>query len=420
MSAAEDTKSTISAKQVKSDSLPLVTPLVNLLSSVRFGVTLLIILVVLCMVGMLIMQQNIDGFAEYYTQLTPSQKLVYGKLGFFDMYHTWYFNLLLLTLSLNIVLASIDRFPTAWKYISSPKLEASKAYILHQNQNATIELEGRDEDEIARRVAEGCQSVGFKTTITERLGRKYVFAQRGAWNRLGAYAVHVGLLTIFLGGFMTTQFGRTGTMQLAPGLSSSQMFENVFVLDQIGRAAIELPFTVTCTDIQQKLIKKDGTIQASNTLDWLTRIKIKDETGEREALVHLNHPYDYRGYRFFQASFISFGMARNITVSIEPEGGGAARTVTIPRDGSVALNDGTHIKFENFYPDFVFNGKPDSASDNYNNPVAELRLIGNDGSEATVFATSVDETNRSRARGYLFRLKDFEKSTTCTRSLYSA
>src|SRR3712207_698030 len=95
------------------------------LSSVRFGVILLIVLVALCMLGMIIMQTNVDGFESYYANLTPSQKLLYGTLNFFDIYHSRYFNFLLLVLSLNIVLASIDRFPKAWTFISKPKLDAS-------------------------------------------------------------------------------------------------------------------------------------------------------------------------------------------------------------------------------------------------------------------------------------------------------
>ena len=55
---------------------------------------------------------------------------------------------------------------------------------------------------------------------------------------------------------------------------------------------------------RQPPTKEEGAITSDNTLDWLTRIKIKDpDYGEREALVHLNAPYDYRGYRLFQASF---------------------------------------------------------------------------------------------------------------------
>ena len=281
MSAIEETKSDIRVKSAAATpaSPSFVTQFLNLLSSVRFGVTLLILLVIACMIGMLVMQQNVEGFDKYFAELTPSQRLLYGSLGFFDIYHSWYFNALLLVLSLNIVLASIDRFPKAWTYISRPKLDASAKWLLRQPQHATLKLQGADRNAVAERIATACRSVGLKPIVTEKGNRTFVFAQRGAWNRLGAYAVHVGLLTIFMGGFLTAQFGRTGNMPLKPGTSASEMSETVFNLDQLSRAVVPLPFKVTCTDIQQKLIKKDGPITADNTIDWLTRIKITDETG---------------------------------------------------------------------------------------------------------------------------------------------
>ena len=109
---------------------------VNFLSSVKFGIVLLCILVVFSMVGMLIIQQNVQGFDSHYAGMTPAEKSVYGALGIFDIYHSWYYNFLLLVLSLNIVLASIDRFPSAWSFISKPKLDASRRWLLGQKQNA--------------------------------------------------------------------------------------------------------------------------------------------------------------------------------------------------------------------------------------------------------------------------------------------
>ena len=106
----------------KRRSTPILNRSLDFLSSVKFGVVQLCVLVILSMIGMLIVQQNVQGFDSYYVSLTPAEKLVFGKLGFFDIYHSWYFNVLLLLLSLNIVLASIDRFPTAWKYLAEPKL----------------------------------------------------------------------------------------------------------------------------------------------------------------------------------------------------------------------------------------------------------------------------------------------------------
>jgi cytochrome c biogenesis protein len=139
MSTAEET-----LKQqpvTKRRSTPIMTRSLDFLSSVKFGVFQLCVLVVLSIIGMLIVQQNVQGFDSYYISLTPAEKTVFGYLGFFDIYHSWYFNVLLLSLSLNIVLASIDRFPTAWKYLSEPKLTATREWLSNQKSatNFTID-----------------------------------------------------------------------------------------------------------------------------------------------------------------------------------------------------------------------------------------------------------------------------------------
>ncbi|HEY0079029.1 MAG TPA: cytochrome c biogenesis protein ResB [Pyrinomonadaceae bacterium] len=396
--------------------------MLDYLSSVRFGVSLLVLLVIACMIGMLIMQVNVDGFENYYAELTPSQKLLYGSLNFFDIYHSRYFNFLLLILSLNIVLASIDRFPKAWTFISRKKLDASAHWLRGQEQHASLRLEAESRSALAERISEAFRGAGLKPVVTEKNGKSFVFGERGVWNRLGAYAVHVALLTIFAGGFLTAQFSRVGQMPLKPGMSANEMSEVVFRIDGTTgefaptRASAELPFEVVCTDIQQQLIRKEGPITADNTLDWLTRIKIKDETGERDALVHMNRPYDYRGYRFFQASFQSLGQARQITLSVTPEQGGTPLRLTIKRDGEATLPDGTRIAFQAFFPDFVLGARgPDTASDEYNKPAAMLSVTpSSGGAPERVFALSSELLKNApvagkAVAGYKFRLEDFEK-----------
>ncbi|HEX8098265.1 MAG TPA: cytochrome c biogenesis protein ResB, partial [Pyrinomonadaceae bacterium] len=322
---------------------------------------------------------------------------------------------LLLVLSLNIILASIDRFPGAWLYIKRRKLEASRPYILNQKLNATMEVEGTSREEVAARVSRACKAAGLKPTVTEKGGKSYVFAERGAWNRLGAYAVHVALLTTFFGGFLTAQFGRTGQMWLQPGLSAAEMAQVKFSLDETTRVAVPLPFTVTCTDVQQKLIKNEGSLDASNTIDWLTKIRIKDEAGERDGVVQLNRPLDYRGYRFFQASFNPLGSARSITLRLTPQGGGAPFNINIPRGGSAAAPDGTRIDFLDFFPDFKLNGgKPDTASTEYENPAAQLKVTSPAGESKTAYAFAAELPDGAPVGapvlGYKYRLADFEKA----------
>ena len=125
--------------------------ILDFLSSVRFGVVQLCILVFLSFLGMIIIQQNVQGFEAYFASLTPAEKLVFGYLGLFDIYYSWYFNFLLLVLSLNIVLASIDHFPSAWNYISEPKLSATRGWLLNQKQNAVIKIYGNSEERNCRK-----------------------------------------------------------------------------------------------------------------------------------------------------------------------------------------------------------------------------------------------------------------------------
>lgn len=367
----------------------------NLLSSVPFGIILLILLVIACMIGMLIQQQELETFGAYYKELTPGEKIIYGRLGFFDIYHAWYFNLLLLLLSLNIILASIDHFPSAWSFIVRKKLTASSMFAMAQKFKEKVEMPGQDRKQLAERAAQAARAMKFKVRVTEEESRTTVFAERGVWNRLGAYAVHIGLLTIFAGGFMTSR-GYTGAVWIRPNGTADRMTQQTFNLENattqyaINQRELVLPFTLEGVDIQQKLIKKEGGLELPNTLDWLTRVRIHDpETGKKtEALVHMNTPYDYRGYRFFQTNYRQFGSARTIKLKVTPAQGGAPQEVSIFRDGEAKLADGTRLKFDRFNPSFTVNREQQIGSDspNYDNPAAKLLYVTPDGKQGEAWA----------------------------------
>ncbi len=417
MSTFEDTQpnASLDAPVEKSKRQSILSRFLSLISSVRLGVILLIILGLACLLGMLIMQQNVDGFDAYFAELTPAQRLVYGNLGFFDIYHAWYFNALLGLVSLNIILASIDRFPKTLKFITNRKLEASARWISGQKASDSFVVEGETRQDVANTVIQACKKAGWrKTTVTEKRDRTVIFAESGAWNRLGAYAVHVGLLTIFLGGFLTAQFGHTGQMPLRPGQSSNQINELVFDLDRMNQITKQLPFEIYCTDIQQKLIKKDGSISANNTIDWLTQIRIKDETGVKEGIVHMNKPLDYRGYRFFQASFVPVGRARNINVRLKSAKDGTTQDVKLRRDGETILADGTKIKFDQFRANFnLGNEDPNEDTSGYPNPAAVLQVTAPNEDPQTAYAFGPQMADIPMAGkpvgGYTYQMTEFEK-----------
>jgi len=392
----------------------LLSRFLRLICSVRLGVTLISMLGFACLVGMLIMQQNVEGFPRYFAELTPVQRLVYGKLGLFDIYHAWYFNALLCLVSMNIVLASVDRFPKTWLFASKPNLTVPVRWLREQKQGAEIQITGST-NAVADHITEQMRKSGWRNVkVTEKSGKAFVFGQSGTWNRFGAYAVHVALLTIFSGGFLTAQFGSAGQMTLSPGQSTNLMFENVVDLDQAKEITKRLPFDVACFDIQQRLIKHDGSLAAQNTIDWTTRFTITDETGTHDAFVQMNRPFDYRGYRFFQAGFTPIGRARSITIIVNPADGGESRSVTIPRDGSTRLADGTTIKFNEFRGNFRLGPEDrDENTSDYRNPAAILQITAPDAAPKTAYAFGPKMANipvsNQPVGGYTYQLMDFEK-----------
>ena len=390
-----------------------VSKLLRLTCSVRLGVTLLCLLGLACLVGMLIMQQNVDGFENYYASLTPAQRLLYGRLGFFNIYYVWYFNALLCLLSLNIILASIDRFPKTWKFVSKPQVIVPIRWLKEQKQGDSFRA--AVSSEATPQVESLLRKFGWKNIRSAvKNDRTYIFAESGVWNRLGAYPVHVALLTIFLGGFLTAQLGTTGNLPLAPGESSNLIRETVVDLDRVSEVTKQLPFEVTFTDIEQKLIRDDGPITTPNTLDWITRFTIKDEGETYNGIAQMNRPFDYRGYRFFQASFVSTGRARNITVAVTPADGSPAQEVRIDRNGAAQLPDGTLLRFAEFRGNFrVGMEDPSEDTSNYPNPAAVLNVVPPGGTMQVAYAFGPQMQNIPIAGkpvgGYTFRLVDFEK-----------
>src|SRR5215207_10230068 len=147
--------------------------------SVRLGVILLCLLGLACLIGMLIMQQNVDGFENYYAALKPSQRLLYGKLGFFNIYHVWYFNALLCLLSLNIILASIDRFPKTWRFVSKPQVVVPTRWLKEQRQAAGFRTDAASDSFIST-VQPLLKSFGWrKIRVAAKNEKVYLLAESG-------------------------------------------------------------------------------------------------------------------------------------------------------------------------------------------------------------------------------------------------
>ena len=93
------------------------TSLWRFFSSLKLTIFLLIGLAVVSVIGTIIPQGNPPP-VEYLQAISQAKFELYSKLGFFNMYHSWWFVLLLYLLTLNLVACSLRRLPHDWKLIN--------------------------------------------------------------------------------------------------------------------------------------------------------------------------------------------------------------------------------------------------------------------------------------------------------------
>lgn len=422
----------------------LVDDFLQLLSSVKFGIFLLVVLMLFSMVGTFVVQQGTSDFDKFFNSLTPSEVKLYEMLGFFDIYHSWYFNFLLLTLSLNIILASIDRAPGYWHFFTQPKTSASESYMRHQQYHTRFKLPTSvNAADLVKNLDGQCRNLllpkwakifGPLGPMLARLtlyrnkvstgadGSTTVFVERSVWNRLAFCAVHVALLMILIGWFVGNKWGQKGVVSLAPGEASA-----TFVSQGPNNTvnSFKMPFRLMCYDIEQDLMdSKKPDLSPSNTLDWFTRVVFEDKDKKLfKGTVHLNNPLDFRGYRFFQASFDQINSAREIVLLLSPKDGqGQAQEVLIKRNGSTDVPGVGTFNWQDFYPDFRFDqksGRPATASGDYNFPVADVQVKLADGTTKSVLAFTDQMMDSVKQAPFLadklvvgnfnISLKDYEK-----------
>ncbi len=287
-------------------------------SSVKLAVVLLIILAVVSVIGTVIQQnQSPEEYLHEYSQGTVQ---LFETLGFFDLYHTWWFVLLLLLFTANLTICTLERFPAAWRVMRAPLKALDEDTMKALPYRKEIAVSGGPEKaESALLAAIGGRR--YKTLIMREQGVTAIAAQKGAFSRMGVYITHVSILLIFIGALIGAFFGFKGFLNLPEGQASGVVFlRNEPLWDRImtglgvsksrvtyteGRIpSMPLGFYVACDNFDVDYYANMGrpTGMPSEYWSWLSiydlqRAKVLDKR------IRVNDPLSYHGITFYQSSY---------------------------------------------------------------------------------------------------------------------
>ena len=330
------------------------------LSSVKTGVILLIITVIVAASGTVILQRPMTDADEMQRAYSSHMLRLLDAIGLTDVYHAWWFVTLLLLVSLSIVAASIQRFPNSWRYFARPYKSPDESFRRTLGTQKRIAIE--DEEAGVLAAARALRKQGLKEELVITNERVSLFAERNRISEMAVYVVHASLLLIFLGGIVDGLFGWRGMVSLTEGQVSNQ------IAMKDGRVR-SLPFAVRCDGAGQENYN-DGTPKR-----WWSKLAVveKGQEIQRKEIV-VNDPLVYRGIRFYQASYGANGKVDKLSLTATPtKGAGTAKPISLSLNESALLDADTTVRFVEFIPDYVVrDGQVYTRSEQVENPAVHF------------------------------------------------
>lgn len=303
---------------------------VELLSSMRFAISLLTVICIASVIGTVLKQH--EPLTNYINQFGPFWAEVFGRLDLYAVYSAWWFLLILAFLVTSTSLCIARNTPKIIADLKAYKENIREQSLQAFHHRAQAEL-GEAPETAAQRIGQMLAGSGWKVKLQQRetpAGAGWmVAAKAGAANKLGYIAAHSAIVLVCLGGLLDGDLivraqmwlgGKTpyagggliadvapehrlsernptfrGNLLVAEGTQSS----TAILSQSDGILLQELPFAI---ELKKFIVEHYSTGMPKL---FASEIVIHDKaTGEKqEARVEVNHPASYKGVEIYQSSF---------------------------------------------------------------------------------------------------------------------
>ena len=269
-------------------------PIVEFLSSVRFALLIISLIVVTSIIGTILPQEQPLGF--YIAKYGQANAIIMEILGLFNTYSSLWFKSLLLILCLNLIVCSLARIPQVLNFIKKDNLSADIAKLMRSKDKILFTSNG-DRLGTETVIHELLKQNKWKVQSRSNAGFTLFFAEKSAWSRLGAYLVHVSVLVIVLGAFIGSIFGFKAFVMLPEGEVTSEIYQR-----NDEQTKIPLPFSLRCDGFDIEYYENG---MPKEYRSELVVFESNKEVMKRQITV--NNPLNYAGLTFYQSSYEPIG-----------------------------------------------------------------------------------------------------------------
>lgn len=179
--------------------------LVELFASIKLAMFLFLVLAMMATIGTVIQQnERADVYIKEYGEEAYRWFL---RLGFTDVYHTWWFTGLLGLLCINSLTCFYKRFPAVWRSMQQDKVNVALPFIKGMKHQAEIPVAGSSKERVAEGIVQMLAEKGYRILAKNDAQEATLYATKGVMGRVGAHMAHLSATVIVLGGLIGSYWG---------------------------------------------------------------------------------------------------------------------------------------------------------------------------------------------------------------------
>jgi len=405
----------------------LVDKIWNFFSSVKVGVILIVIALIVSGLGTIFPQERfIPQEAEnrdpavFYEDWYGLIGKIYYQLGFHELYSSWWYMIIVALIGVSLVICSIDRFVPLYRALKIQQPKRHNTFLSRQRLFSKTEMVS-DKDK--------------KTMIDKLKKRRYnivkkdgnVLAEKNRFSRWGPYVNHIGLIIILLAALLRMSsllffddyvWVREGEQKVIPGTDNEYYIENKqFFLelydedDERFKDAMERTGEQTHKSYQTDVIiykDKDATVAgAEPELEKIT-----------ENSIRMNEPLKFggfNGYTLYQSDyqdneFSNMTFTIYETDDVDQSSLGEVTIDLISPEDFYELDNGMIVEVSQYYPDYELeSGEPRSISKYPRNPAFVFNVFPPGSEEGEIsfvgIGKNIDATGENK---YKLGIANFE------------
>ncbi|RJG02356.1 cytochrome c biogenesis protein ResB [Noviherbaspirillum sedimenti] len=303
-----------------------VADLVELISSMRFAISLLTLISVASVIGT-VLKQN-EPMTNYVNQFGPFWFEVFGKLGLYAVYSTWWFLLIMAFLVLSTSLCITRNAPKMIKDMRSWRENVREQSLRNFHHKVEWRV-AMPPAELAGQLLQRVVANGYKAKMVDKGSATLITAKQGAANKWGYIFAHSAIVIICIGGLLDsdlpirfqewvygkTPFDGNGVIAQIParhrlGDGNPSFRGNTFIPEGASSSTAILPRAkgVLIQDLPFTLQLDKFVIDYYSTgmpKLFASHVTVIDhDTGKRfSTVIKVNQPLIHKGMAVYQSSF---------------------------------------------------------------------------------------------------------------------